>query len=108
MNADIDFRFSEPVSLVVRYDWTQIYPRHMFWYWGLSLMIEGVSSGLMSAFINTIGKSSPVALPIMNFILQNGVAMGFKALRMNKMNWPFDTEAPLNVMTYSVGVNVHF
>ena len=108
MNADIDVRFAEPVSLMVRYDWTQIYPRHMFWYWGLSLMIEGVSKGLLSAFINSIGNSSPAALPIMNFILQNGLSMGFKALRMNKMNWPFDTEAPLNVMSYSVGVSVHF
>lgn len=108
MNAAIDILVDEPVSLEVRYDWTQIYPRHMFWYWTLSQLIEGIAANGMKFFVNTIGQSSPLALPIMNFILQNGVALGFKALRMNKMNWPFTTEAPLNVMSFSVGATIHF
>ena len=80
----------------------------MFWFWGLSQVIEGIASGGMNIFINAIGRSSPAAVPVMHFILQNGLSLGFKALRMNKMNWPFDTEAPLNVMSYTVGIGIHF
>ena len=106
--ASLNVRVAEPVSLGVRYDWAQIYPRHMFWYWGLSGLIEVIASAATDGFIKAIGKSSPVALPIMHFILSNAVNFRFKALRQNRMNWPFNTEAPLNIQTYSVSIGVHF
>ena len=78
------------------------------WKWAGSAVIEGVADGLASWFVRAVGKNSPGALPIMHFILRNGVAMGFKALRSSKMNWPFTSAPPLNFMTYSIGVNVVF
>ena len=106
--ANVDFRVAGPVAISLNYEWAQVYERHMFWYWGLSSLIEGAADGLAGWFVRAVGKSSPTALPIMHFLLRNGVAMGFKALRMNQMNWPFTTVAPINIMTYSVGVNVVF
>jgi hypothetical protein len=44
----------------------------------------------------------------MYLILLTGVSAGFKALRMNQMNWPFETAAPMNVQIWNVGASIHF
>lgn len=108
MRPAIAFRVAEPVSLRVGYEWSQIYPRHLFWFWLLSQGIEGIADAGATWFAREIGKSSPAAMPIIYFLLRNGVAAGFKALRMNQMNWPFTTEAPLNIQMWNVGVDIHF
>jgi len=106
--AAIDYRVAEPISIRAGVDWQQIYVRHMFWYWGVSQVISGIADGAAAWFVNEIGRNSPKMKPIMHFILRNGVAMGFKALRKDQMNWPFNTEAPLNVITYNIAVGIHF
>ena len=106
--ASLGVRVADPISINAGFEWALAYERHIFWYWAGSAIIEGIADGLASWFVREVGQSSPVALPIMHFILRNGVAMGFKALRQNEMNWPIGSAAPLNIMTYSIGVNVHF
>ena len=106
--ANVDIRVAGPVSVNLGYEWAQVYERHLFWYWGLSSIIEGLADGAAGWFTRSIGKSSPAALPVMHFILRNAIAMGFKALRMEQMNWPFTTVAPLNIQTINLGVNVVF
>lgn len=108
MRPTIAWRIAEPVSLRVGYEWTQVYPRHLFWYWALSGGIEGIADAAASWFAREIGKSSPLAMPIMYFVLRTGVAAGFKALRMNQMNWPFETVAPMNIQIWNVGTTIHF
>lgn len=108
MRPTLAWRIASPVSLRVGYEWTQVYPRHMFWYWAMSSGIEGIADAAASWFAREIGKSSPDAMPIMYFILRTGVAAGFKALRMNQMNWPFETAAPMNVQIWNVGASIHF
>lgn len=108
MRPTLAWRIASPVSLRVGYEWTQVYPRHMFWYWALSSGIEGIADAAASWFAREIGKSSPAAMPIMYFLLRTGVATGFKALRMNQMNWPFETAAPMNVQIWNVGASIHF
>jgi hypothetical protein len=106
--ASISFRVVPAVSINAGFDWSQVYERHMFWYWALSGVMEGITDGVATWFAKAIGKSAPGALPIMHFILRNGVAMGFKALRKNQMNWPFETAAPLNYMGFNAGVSIIF
>lgn len=106
--AGIGLQVSKGVELRGSYDWTQVYPRHLFWFWAGSGVIEGVSDGIARAFVDAIGKSSPAAKPIMHFVLRNAVAMGFKGLRQHQMNWPFDTVAPLNMQTWRVSIVVTF
>jgi hypothetical protein len=108
MRPTIEWRVASPISIRVGYEWSQIYPRHMFWYWALSQGIEGIADAGATWFAREIGKSSPAAMPIVYFILKNGVAAGFKALRMNQMNWPFTTVAPMNVHMWNVGIGLHF
>lgn len=108
MNPTIEFQIMKPLSLRAGYTWTQIYPRHMFWYWAGSEIIEGIADGIVMASVKAFGKASPASLPIMNFVLRNAVAYGFKTLRKDKMNWPFDTAAPMNVTGYNIGISLNF
>lgn len=108
MNPTIEFQVVAPLSIRAGYTWTQIYPRHMFWYWAGSEMIEGIADGIVMASVKAFGKASPASLPIMNFVLRNAVAYGFKSLRKNSMNWPFETAAPMNVTGWNLGVSLNF
>jgi len=104
----LDFRVSENIAFRAGYEWHQVYPRHLFWYWAGSGIIEGIADAGVTLFVNEIGASSPAARPIMHFLLRNAVGLGFKALRSKNMNWPFSTASPLNIHTFTVGVNVVF
>ncbi len=106
--ASVGVRVIDAVSVSAGFEWSQTYERHLFWKWAGSAIIEGVADGAASWFVRAIGKNSPAAMPIMHFILRNGVALGFKALRQDQMNWPFTSAAPLNFQTYTIGVNVVF
>jgi hypothetical protein len=108
MAPTIEWKMGSTLSLRANYTWTQVLPRHMFWYWAGSELIEGVADGLASALIKSFGSSSTSSLPVMNFILRNAIAYGFKELRRDKMNWPFDTVSPLNVTSWNVGLSVTF
>lgn len=104
--ASIGLRIADPVSISAGFEWSQAYERHLVWYWAMSSIIENVADGVGSYFVSAVGKSSPLASPIIHFIVRNGIAMGFKALRKNQMNWPFSTAAPLNYYNYSIGVSI--
>ena len=80
----------------------------MFWYWTASELVKGATTGLLGTFINEVGKASPSAVPVVNFVLQNALNYGFYELRQKHMNWPVHTEAPLIFDTFKIGVNVNF
>lgn len=108
MRAGVDVRLGA-ISLNAAYTWDQVYPRHLFWKWIGSNAIEGVAGGLVDAFVKAVGKSSPKAVPVLNFLMRNGLAYGFKTLRKNNMTWPFGADtSPLNIETYTLGVTVSF
>ncbi|MBU3740862.1 MAG: hypothetical protein FGM24_01100 [Candidatus Kapabacteria bacterium] len=108
MRAGIDVRFGA-VSINAAYTWDQIYTRHLFWKQAGSSLLEGVADVLVVAFVKAVGKSSPKAVPIMHFLMRNGLAYGFKSLRAKNMTWPFGADtSPLNIQTYSVGLTVSF
>lgn len=108
MAPTIEWKMGSALCLRASYSWTQVLPRHMFWYWAGSEIIEGIADGIAGAMIKSFGRSSTASLPIMNFILRNAVAYGFKEIRREKMNWPFDTVAPLNITSWNVGLSVTF
>ncbi len=108
MAPTVEWRMGSTLSLRASYSWTQVLPRHMFWYWAGSELVEGAADFIAGAMIKSFGRSSTASLPVMNFILRNAVAYTFKELRRDKMNWPFDTVAPLNVTSWNVGLSVTF
>ncbi|MEY3386646.1 MAG: hypothetical protein RIR53_1457 [Bacteroidota bacterium] len=108
MAPTIEWKMGSLLSVRANYTWTQVLPRHMFWYWAGSELIEGVADGIAKAMISSFGRSSSASLPVMNFVLRNAVAYGIRELRRDKMNWPFDTAAPLNITSWNVGLSLTF
>jgi len=106
--AGIGLQLTKNIELRGSYDWSQIYARHLFWYWAGSGLIEGVAGGIATAFAKAVGRSSPAVAPIIYFVLKNAVSMGFAGLRQHQMNWPFETVAPLNMQTWRVSAVITF
>lgn len=104
----IRLEFAETVSLNAGYEAAVIFPRHLFWKHAGSFIIEKAGQGALKFFIDEILDSSPVAGPIVNFILQNGYSYAFYLLKKDDMNWPFTTESPLTYETFKFGLTFTF
>ena len=71
-------------------------------------MLEGIGYVSIDYFVNEVMDSTPAAAPIINFLLKNGFAYGVYLLEREKMNWPFETETPLTMETFKVGLTFTF
>lgn len=96
------------ICIDIAYERSIIFERHLFWKWAGSGIIEAASQGMLDHFIKKIGKSSPMALPIVNFVLKSALSYGIYELRQEKMNWPFSSAAPLSFDQWKVGVTFNF
>ncbi|MDD3125825.1 MAG: hypothetical protein PHV24_08425 [Candidatus Kapabacteria bacterium] len=107
-SAGAEIRFWNTLGVSCAYEQEQIFERHKFWYWTVSEIIESAATGVVSSFIDDIAGRSKVAGPIINFIVQNGISYGFYELRKKKMNWPFETAAPIYMDKFTLGVSLTF
>ncbi len=90
------------------YERSIVFQRHLFWKWAGSAVIEAAAQGLLDGFIKEIFHSTPAAGPIVNFVLKNALAYGIYELRQNKMNWPFNSEAPIAYDQFKFGMTFVF
>lgn len=96
------------VSINSGYEAAVIFPRYMFWNHAGSFIIEEGGLGLLDKFIDEIADRSPIAAPIVNFLLKNGYSYAFYTLKKSRMNWPFETEAPMTYETFKFGLTFTF
>jgi hypothetical protein len=96
------------LSLDASYERSVVFQRVLFWKLSGSLITEAIADGLVDHFIKEVLSSSPVAAPIVNFVLKSGVAYGFAELRKEHMNVPFGGEDPLMQATYKFGMTFNF
>ena len=96
------------VSFNISYEAAVIFPRHLFWKHLGSLIIEESAKHLLDNFIDEVSDSSPYATPIVDFLLNNGLSYAFFTLKKDRMNWPFETEAPLTYEMIKFGITVTF
>jgi len=108
IEGGVKLEVASTVSLNAGYEAAVVFPRHMFWYWAGSAIIEEAGMGIVSHFTHKIERSSPAAGPIVNFILKNAYSYAFYLLKKDRMNWPFETEAPLTIETFKIGVTFTF
>lgn len=106
--SGINFDFDSKIGFNVGYETSVLFPRHMFWKHAGSWLIEAAGMGLLDHFIDQIGDSSPLSLPFVNAILKGAYQFAFYSLKKEKMNWPFNTEAPLTYETFKFGVTFTF
>jgi len=96
------------VSFNAGFETAVIFPRYMFWKHVGNIIVEEASFGLLNKFIDEVAYSSPYTAPVVNFLLKNGLSYTFFSLKKEKMNWPFETEAPLTYQTFKFGVTFTF
>jgi len=102
----VQFKFVHNLAIDASYERLVVYPRHLFWEWGMGMVIEGAGQGLVDLFVDKVLDSSPEAAPIVNFLLKNALSFGIYELRQDKMNWPFETVAPLAFDQFKVGITI--
>jgi len=103
----INFSFGM-VSLNAGYEATVIFPRYVFWKHLGSYAIEMAGLRALDKFIDEVIDASPLAGPIVNFLLKNGYNYAFYSLKKEKMNWPFNTETPITYETIKLGITFTF
>ncbi len=106
--AGILIPISNMINLQAMYDRSIIFPRHMFWKYLGSAVLEGLGQSAVDGFVKAIMKSSPFAGPIVSFILKNGLSYGLYELRKEKMNWPFESAEPLFNESFKLGITFMF
>ncbi len=104
----IRLNFASAVSFNAAYEADVIFPRHLFWKQAASYILEDLGSHSIDYFVEDVLDSSPAAAPIVSFLLKNAYSYGWYLLKKEKMNWPFETEAPLTYETFKVGVTFTF
>ncbi len=107
---DVGIRFY-PIKILavnVGYEGTMVFPRHLFWKWAVSEIIEGAASGLIDNFARKVFEATPEALPVVAVVLKGAVNYAMFELRKGDMNWPFETAAPFTFETFKVGLNFTF
>jgi hypothetical protein len=110
MNTEggIRLKFIKSLSFTTSYEIAVVYPRHVFWPWLGSYAILNITMGVVSSFTDDIARSSPVAGPIFYFLLKNGIALAYYQGVKNKMNWPFNSETPMMIETFKIGLSYTF
>lgn len=102
------FGLSRSLAVQLGYERTVVLPGFKIWYWLMSNAIDQITLALTDEFVEAIEDASPHAAPIVAFLLRSGIQYGFYELRQDKMNWPFDTEAPLAFDSFKLGFGVAF
>lgn len=108
MEGGIRFKVFSHFVVDAGYERSIIFPRHLFWKWAGSAVIEAGGQLAVNKFVDEILKSSPYAAPVMNFVLKTALSYGIYELRRDKMNWPFDSAAPLAYDQFKVGLTFVF
>ena len=106
MTSSIECRLGNTLTLNGGYTWNQVLPRHMFWYWLGSEVIEGLAGAAIDNVISNFGNISSKSLPVIHFILKSALLYGVKELRRTHMNWPFETVTPMNITYWNIGVGL--
>lgn len=104
----IIFNVLPMVSFEAKYERSAIFPRTLFWKFAGSYIIEEGGMQLVDDFVSRVLRNQPLAGVIVNFVLKNAYSYGIYELRKSRMNWPFDTEAPLMLESFKFGVSFTF
>lgn len=106
--AGIKINLTPNIQVGAGYERSIIFPRHIFWKWVGSVVVEAAGQSAVNNFVEHIMDVSPLSVPIVNFVLKNAVSYAMYELRKDKMNWPFDSAAPLTYDQFRVGITIVF
>ncbi len=106
--AGIKISITPNIQIGAGYERSIIFPRYIFWKWVGSVVVEAAGQEAVNNFVEHIMNVSPLSVPVVNFVLKNAVSYAIYELRKDKMNWPFDSAAPLTYDQLRVGITIVF
>ncbi len=106
--AGIKINVTPNIQIGAGYERSIIFPRHIFWKWVGSIIVEAAGQGAVNNFVEHIMNVSPLSVPVVNFMLKNAVSYALYELRKDKMNWPFDSASPLTYDQFRAGITIVF
>jgi hypothetical protein len=106
--AGMKFQIIPQLVFNASYERAQVFPRWLFWKWAGGAIIEVAAQSMIDEFVDKILDSTPMAAPVISFLLKNGLSYGIYELRKEKMNWPFNTAAPFVTDSYKFGITFIF
>lgn len=95
-------------SIGAEYARNVVFPRHMFWYWVGSEIVEGAAIGILDTFVDKLAENAPYLVPIIDVALKSGIRYGFYELREDDMNWPINTASPFMYESIKATVTLNF
>lgn len=104
----VEVGFGNMLALHAGYERTAVFPSFKFWYWMLSSIIDRGALLAADMFVDEVEEASPYAAPIVRFVLEGALQYGFYELRKEDVNWPFDTDPPLVVDMFKLGITTRF
>jgi hypothetical protein len=104
----VEVGFGDMFALHLGYERTAVFPSFKFWYWLMSSIIDRGALVATDIFVDEVADASPYAAPVVRFLLEGALQYGFYELRKDDVNWPFDTDAPLTVDMFKLGVTTRF
>lgn len=104
----INLQLTPGFSIQPQFESSVIFPRHLFGKQLMSSIIEMSGYYLIDNFTKKIMRNAPAAGTFVNFLLKNAYEFGYYQLRKDKMNWPFNSEAPMRYYTYKIGMAFTF
>lgn len=100
----VKIQFVRNLVLDVAFERAVVFPRFLFWKSGGSILLEAGAQWMLDEFIDKIMDSSPAAVPVVSFLFKNGLSYAAYELRKEKMNYPFDSAAPLLTDSFKFGL----
>ena len=106
--SGLKYEIYAPVALNLSFERSEIYPRHIFWSWVGSGIIEEIGDGIIGMFTSQVRHVSPAWGTIVNFVFKSAYSYGFSELTKKQMNWPIKTTSPMLFDTYKIGLTFAF
>jgi hypothetical protein len=103
-----DTKFFNSIVLETGFERHIVFQRLLFWKWISSSLIELGLHSLLDKFIDKVFDSSPYAAPILSFVFKNALNYGIYELKTEKMNYPFNTQAPISFNQFRFSIQIIF
>jgi|GEM_PF-6372348 len=98
----------ETVGIKAGYSFNVHYPRFMTWQYLGSVLVYSAGYLSLEKFDKWAISNSPILGSIFDAVLMSGYNYLFYSFQKEKMNWPFETEAPLTNEGLTFGLSIKF
>ena len=106
-SAGMQIKVSQLISFGAEYETDIIFPKHLAFKQFGSFFIELMSqTGIDYLTKGVLLKAIPQGVPVIYFLLKNGLSYLFYTLKEEEMNWPFESEAPLRMETLKFNLKI--